>query len=262
MTSVKGYRCIGGTANIRAAKGDYRFIPSHPIVGGHGVIAMHQAGVSFLVQFNQSLNPISSQILPALARKGIPAIAGEINGSVGGDGFGNVSTIADMEAARVFMDTKNPLIDGSKVHLLGVSMGLHACLSYAQQNPSKVASITGIVGLADAMHSYDDVPAQQVAMRTAWAAADRTALNASGFNNAAGMAGIYTAGIPVQMFYSTADTVILPITQTTVGATLHAALYPISASLNHTDAEQIMGLIRDSGAGNWDALSGFMLSHQ
>lgn len=262
MTSVRGYKCIGGTGNIRAAKGDYRFIPSHPIAGGHGVIAMHQAGSNFLLQFNQSLNPLSSQILPALARKGIPGIAGEMNGTAAGDGFGIPSVMADMDAGRVFMGTKNPTIDASKVHLIGVSRGLHECLSYAQQNLGKVASITGIMGLADAMHTYDDVPAQQAAMRTAWGAADRAALAASGFNNLAGMASIAAAGIPVQMFYSTADTTVLPVTQTTVGATLQAALYPISTVDDHLAAEKVIGLIRDKGAGNWSALTDFMLANQ
>lgn len=260
MSGLRSSIAIGGYGNIRAAKYDYTFTPSHPLAGGYGAILMHQSGTLYTGQFAQSTTPVSSEIGPALARIGIPSIAGEMNGSIGGDGFHNASTIADMVAAAARVDTLNPTMNTAKKHLVGVSMGLGACLAYAQQNPTKVASVTGIVGLADPMHTYDDVPAQQVAMRTAWAAADRTALAASGYNTLGGMAAL-NGVVPVQMFYSTADTTVLPITQTTVGALLGATLIPISASLNHTDAEQIMGLIRDRGAGNWASLTDFMFAH-
>lgn len=260
MTGLKSSVLIGEYGTIRAAKYSHVNYSSHPLAGGYGALLMHQAGTSYVGQYSQSTTPVSSEIGPALARVGIPSIAGELNGSIGGDGFGNASTMADMVAAAARLDTLCPTLNPAKKHLVGFSMGLHACLRYAQLNPTKVASITGVVGLADAMHTYDDVPSQQAAMRTAWAAADRTALAASGFNTLSGMAAL-NGVVPVQMYYSTADTVVLPITQTSVGALLGATLVPISASLDHTAAEQIAGLVRDYGSGNWTSITNFMLAH-
>lgn len=262
MTSVKGYALKGEYGNIRAGKYDYQFRPKpSPAPGKYGVMLMHQAGSLYLGQGAQSLTPMSSALCAAVARHGYPVLAGEINGSVGGDGFGNPSTRVDMDAGRVLQGGRFPTINAAKLHFITFSMGTHGALEYALEHPDRVASITSIVGLTDIIRAYDDVPAQQAPMRTAWGVADRAGLVASGANI---YARLNELDVPTRFYYSRADTTIAYTTQTGAAAAMgpEAQAIEVSTVLNHTDAEQIAKLVRDRGAGSWSEVLDFIDANQ
>lgn len=254
VAGVRRYRLDADFGRIRTGKFDYAFVPSHR-TKLHPVILFHQAGPTYVGQYAASATPISSSLGPKLAREGFVVISGELDGTAAtGYGFGIDSSIGtDADAALALAATLSPGVDISHVHTIGTSMGAFAALRRAVERPNTVKSITTLVGLTDMMTTYDAVPAQQANMLAAWGVANRAALAAS----AAGL--LYNrltelAGTPTKLYYSSADTTVLPATQTGAQAKIgsSAVATVVSASLDHVNAEAIIAAVRDRGVGgNW-----------
>lgn len=257
---VKGYILSGSKDNIRAGKTDYSIRPTHPLAGGYGCTLMHQAGTLYLAQYSAATTPISSDIPGALAVAGIPSQAGEMNGTIATDGWGTNGVMSDMDVALTRLGVVNPTISTAKMHLFGVSMGLYSCLRYALLNPTKVASVTGVVGMTDIISVFDTTPAQQASILSAWGVPDRAGLVASPANIYSSLTAL-NGVVPVQLFYSGGDTTVLPSTQTGAATLTGGTATQVSPSLNHAAAESILGLVGDLAPGNWAAVTDFMLNH-
>jgi len=138
-----GYQLISSAGNIQSGEKDYLFLPDRPRGSSkYGVILLHGAATPDM--YAGTSWPGAAIIGARLASKGIPAIAGEM----GGDTFGNATGMARVASAAAYLSSATGC-STAKYHLHGGSMGAFMAYQYAQQNPTKVASICGLIPGAD-----------------------------------------------------------------------------------------------------------------
>lgn len=150
-----------GLGNVQAATYDYLWIPrtirgasKYPVILMHGASTVSDydaVGVAW---------PAMNKLATVLAREGIPVIAGYM----GGNHFGadaTVGTSGFMNTALTYVAAQTGC-SSSKAHVIGVSMGAGAALRWASLNPSKAASVTGIIPAVSTEHLYTDNPNQLV----------------------------------------------------------------------------------------------------
>jgi dienelactone hydrolase len=238
------YEVRTGGSNISPGDADYLFLP-RKIRGSskYGVLLLHGAGAPD--QFIHPARPGSAEIPMRLAAVGIPCLAGTMSG----DGFANPETVGDVGTAITYLSSAAG-VPSTKVHIVGISMGGALGMKYAQTNPSKVASFTGIIPLCDINDIYvNNKGGLQAAIGTAWGVTYPTALPAGAnlYTNAASM-----ASVPSRLYYSDADALITPSSVTTMGTAMGAQL------VQEYDMGNVPGGI--SGL-RWSALIEFLIAN-
>lgn len=136
------------------------------------------------------------------------------NGNWGGNLWGNDVQLALIDAAVTHL---HDVVGAktSKVHLYAVSMGAAAALNWAKRNPSKVASIVLAAPAVNLSRLHD-----QNVNGFAEAEINTAYTNAAGWTAAKAtrdpcLFGADLAGIPIKVFYSLADTTVVPADVTT-----------------------------------------------
>jgi pimeloyl-ACP methyl ester carboxylesterase len=159
------------SGRVRSGQLDYLYSPTKNRGSSrYGVILAHGAGTSLEYMGGSvtggSTAWASTEIAARLAFAGIPCVGAEMSG----DSFGNDAAMLDMSAALTLLGTAG--CSTTKVHLLGVSMGGSVQIRWAGQNPSKVASICGVIPVTNTAKFYSgNQGSLDTTIATGWAVA-------------------------------------------------------------------------------------------
>lgn len=173
-----------GLGNLVAAQFDQVWKP-RTVRGSskYGVILAHGA---FANEFDMATWPETMQLAAVLANEGIPCIGGQMGGnSWGNDAISGTSVNSYMNKALAYLSAQTGC-SASKAHVIGVSMGAGVGNRWAALNPTKCASLQGLMPLSSMEHVYTDNPGVNVAagasfsesIATAWGLAFRSVSNA------------------------------------------------------------------------------------
>lgn len=237
------------TGGIVTAQEDAVWFPSgNRATGKPGVILLH--GATAPSQFNSHNARWESVALgAALARAGFGVIAG----AMGGDTFANDAVMGYVTNAHAYLAAQTGA-SSTRVHLVGVSMGGAVGLRWAIQNPTKVASYTGIIPLVDIDNLYQsNAGGLRASIGTAWGVTHPTALPAGA--NLPAQAGALSGVVPTQLFYAADDTQIPASTVIAMGTTLGAEAINVG-NLGHTEAA--IGAVGDLSTPKWQGLIDFL----
>lgn len=134
-----GYQLISGAGNVFSGEKDYLYLPDVPRgASKYGVLLIHGAATPDM--FAGTSWPGCDAIGARLASEGIPALAAE----AGGDTFGNATGMSRMTAMASYLSSVSGC-STSKYHLIGASMGAMMAYTWAAANPTKTASIVGLI---------------------------------------------------------------------------------------------------------------------
>lgn len=159
------YSYIVRSGNVDAANLDYVWKPT-PIRGAdkYGVVLLHGANVTSDWDWNGGSWPSTTKLASVLAYNGIPCIAAAMTGNhygkdavTGSSGTSSINKAIDYLAAQTGCSS-------TKAHLIGTSMGAGAALRYASLNPTRAASVTGLIPNVSLEHIYTDNPNSTVAL--------------------------------------------------------------------------------------------------
>lgn len=174
-----------------------------------GVVLCHGATATES-RFIDGAAPQQQRIVQAIAEKGYPCIA---HRQVG-DSWANDAAIAKVALAKTYLQGTLGAKSG-KIFVVGGSMGGALAMAYAAANPTLVAGLI----LLEPVSDLQDI----VTNNRSGLAASCNAAYAGGYSNATYGAthnptsfAASLAGIPVQTFYATDDTTVIPATVTTV----------------------------------------------
>lgn len=174
-----------------------------------GVIVCHGA-TAVETRFIDGVAPQQQRIVQAIAEAGYPCLA---HRQVG-DAWGNDAAIAKVALAKTFLQGTLGAKSG-KIFLLGGSMGALLAMAYARANPTLVQGLILFLPVSDLQ---DIVTNNRGAL-----AASANAAYSGGYSNATYGAthnpttfAATLSGIPVQTFYATDDTTVIPSTVTGV----------------------------------------------
>lgn len=174
---MTGYKLSYSQGRIRASQTDQLFTP-FSIRGAtkYGVMALH--GATAPDNYAIGTRWQSSKVVSHVAIAGIPVVAGFMSG----DSFANDFAMTDMTNALNLLDDSGCSV--SKVHLLGISMGCLLAIRWAGQNPTRVASIQGVIPATSILRIYTTNAASlSASIAVAWGvAAPRTAANGATTN--------------------------------------------------------------------------------
>lgn len=218
----------------RAVSGQSDLFAAPPVVYANpgsvsGVIYCHGAGeVSFSP--TNSIYVGQYPLLNALASQ--YAVA---SGDFGGDAWGNSTAVSNMGSMKTWLQSTMGAKSG-KVALVGISMGTLTALNYAKANPSQVACVVCILPAVN----LNDFATNNRAGYGASALAAYGGSYSDATNGATSNPFYYAASfpsIPVQLYYSTADTVALPTYVTGFMSNCPSATgTAVSTTLNHSEA--------------------------
>lgn len=171
----------------------------------YGGIALHGAtGLPMVYTDPSSSGPSSIQIAHyEVLACGRPLFCPYVQG----DQFGNATATAVIDDAIAVLATIG--CKAGKAFLFGESMGAGEAFSYALQHPTKVTSITGIVPMSNLLTIWQNNRAGVTASINA--AAGGTYVPAThGPTMDPNVFGASLAGIPIDLWYSSNDTIVLP----------------------------------------------------
>lgn len=243
---------VGG---VQAGEKDFVWFPGSNKRGSskYGVILCH--GATANEQYADTTRWASVVIPARIAQAGIPCIAG----AFGGDTFANDTAIARVTAAKTYLIAQTGCAS-DKVLLVGASMGGGVAVRWAGQNPTQTAAYVGIMPMSDMSDIYvNNRLGLQATIGTAWGVTYPTALPA-----AADLSQYATTmkdnGIPAKIYYSSADTAVLPATVTTLATTMGAtAIQHDPGALGHSEGG--FQQMSTYSSGDWSDLVSFLLAH-
>jgi pimeloyl-ACP methyl ester carboxylesterase len=211
------------------------FKPRNPRTGRRAVILAHADDASYessgSAQWIDPVNyPCSSAIAAQLASTGFICSAADFGGT---QNFG-----ADPCALDVYTTWQTLVANygaaSDKVVIIATSMGFCTAFQFARKYPGKVAAIAGVVPAVSLTDIYLN---DRVGVRSAVAAAWNIAYPATlpTISDPTLNPGVYS-NIAVKLYYSTADTAVIPATVTTFAALTGATTEVISTTLPHGDS--------------------------
>jgi pimeloyl-ACP methyl ester carboxylesterase len=233
-----GFAKSYAVGRVVAGQEDVVYLPRNGVRGKRGVVLLH--GHNQTVQ--HFLAPaLAGQFALAetIAAAGLACVA--INAE--GNGWATDQVIADIDSARTYLGTLGCASD--KLLLLGVSMGGANMFNYARAHPDRVAALIGCIPASDMNDLRDNdrgAAGVRDAINTDWGL---PAGSTSGTNplparanplvdaNAAAIAG---SGALIKMYYSTADTTVIPSTVTALAAKLGISPIVVDNVSGHSDA--------------------------
>lgn len=221
---------------IQAAEFDQIWFPGN-VRGKYGVILCHGLGAND--QFASQTKAHSPILAASLASAGFACIAG----TMAGDSFGNNTSMARMTSAHTALaGVAAGTFNGTKVHLVAISMGACLAIRWAKENPDKVASITLLIPTASIINTYNgNVGGLRASIEAAWGVAFPASLPADA-DLVAHAAVIKAAGIPARIYYSDTDAVI-PVADINALATAMGAEKFSADPLNFGHSEATIGEI-------------------
>lgn len=224
------YALLNKIGNVSVGENDHLWVPRTPRTGQYGVILCH--GYNTPYSYNQATFPHTAKIIGELARHGIPCVAGFF----GGDTWGNDTAMSRLTAAHTYLASASGA-SATKVHMLGMSMGHALALRYAALNPTKVASVTGIIPLVDinAMYAADYPAGSQASIGAAWGVTYPTPLPA-GADLLAQAPTLQSNAIPYRAYYSSVDPYIQVADVQALAAAAGGTATEIDSTYGHTDA--------------------------
>lgn len=197
-----GYTVAQAQGRVAAGEMDELWIPNSPRKGRCGVVLCHGSGAP-QEYVDLASQPSSVKLAAALARAGIPCVAGDF----GGQAWANDTAMSRVTAAWGLLQSKFG-VRSDKVCLVGVSMGGATAVRYCQLNPSKVAAMVGLIPLVDLVSFYNaNVSGTQAQIAGAWGVTAPAALPASAdiFRNA-----LSGGSVPQLLGYSSVDQIVQP----------------------------------------------------
>jgi pimeloyl-ACP methyl ester carboxylesterase len=217
-------------SNVFAGETDQLWMPRNPRTGQYGVILCH--GYNTPDTYSQATFPRSAKLVSELARHGIPSVAGLF----GGDTWANDTAMSRITAAHSYLATATGA-SSTKVHLFGMSMGNALALRYAALNPTKVASVTGIIPLSSIANMYEaNNPAgSRASIGTAWGVTYPTPLPA-GADLLALAPTLQANTIPYRAYYSSVDQYIAVADVQALADAAGGTAAEIDSTYGHADA--------------------------
>lgn len=164
-----GYTVIDGSGNIETSWFDQLWIPNQTRGPSKcGVILLHGANTNPTIGAQWTLDGWHhlSKLAAVLANAGIPCIAGHMGGNnFSNDAVCGTASTAYINKAGAYMAAQTGC-SASKFHVFGVSMGGGNGPRWAGLNPSKAASVAGIIPNVSIQHLYTDNPNNTVGQAT------------------------------------------------------------------------------------------------
>lgn len=233
---------ILGNGRAVAGQDDFMVMPPEGPRGRRAVVVCHgqlQATLAWLTPGT----PGQFGIVQALAKAGFVVLGGYYDGPM----WGNATAVADLEAFRTWAGALGCKND--RLLLVGASMGHYDAAMYAAAHPDRVAAIASIIPGID----IDDIRDNNKAnardyVNTAWGtpAGSTSATNAlpaaAKLLDSAKVTAVASSGAPIRLYYSTADTVILPSSVPAYRDAINAqapgrvTATVVSSTLDHGDA--------------------------
>lgn len=248
------YSFSAKVGRIRAAEIDYLWLPDEPY-SGYPVIYLHGAGTLTKDASTSAAFWATASLTGTLAFQDIPVMAGWM----GGDTMANDLAMTCIENTRLYLDAL-PGIDASKVHLAGTSMGGGMAIRYAGLNPTKVASVYGMIPYSNPQGVYaEDRGGFRATSAAAWGVTYPTPLPAQADFVNTHAPVIKAANIPVRLLYSTTDVLATPSDVTTLATALNITAEPVDTANGHT--EQSIWNFGNMGAGAWTDYIAWIKSH-
>src|ERR1044071_268892 len=229
-----------GTGRVVSAQVDHIWVPRLLTAGKRVVVLLHGQ-----LQTGQEWNDITNTPFQSAVAQAVTD-AGMACASIYGDGaaWGNDTQLADLETLRTSLPTLIPGCNNDKLLIIGASMGGLWGFNYMRAHPTLVAAYVGIMPASD-MDDIRDINrggTTQANINTAWGmpVGSTSGTNAlptrANPNSSANAALIASSGAPIKMYYSTADTIVVPATVTSLATKLGVTPTIISNSLDHGDA--------------------------
>ena len=226
---MPGYAVTCAKGRVQSGETDQIFVP-RASVNRRGVVLCHayQSSLEYVdptVQFNSMI------LAAAIASAGFACIAGDF----GGDTLCNDTVVSRISAAWTALQSAVQGVKSDKVLLVGVSMGGGSAIRWAQANPTLVAALVGIIPLVDPNDVYQNNRASlQAPIGTAWGITFPTPLPTRGQLSLPANEALFTG--PQQLWYSTADTTIIPSTVTAYAAATGATATVCDTTNGHGNA--------------------------
>jgi pimeloyl-ACP methyl ester carboxylesterase len=131
---------------------DLRGASKYPVIllhGASGTTGAEAYGVPF---------PSVHQLAVALANQGVPVVAGYMGGNTfANDTISGSAASAYVNAALTYVSAATGC-SSAKAHVIGFSMGAGIGIRWASLNPTKAASVTGMIPNVSISHLYTDNP--------------------------------------------------------------------------------------------------------
>lgn len=219
------YTLTARVGRVQAAEIDWLWEPETVDPNKKPVVLLHGSGSGNYGAFANGAFYASAQVAPMLAYSGRKVISGW---------FGSQTFANDTLMARI--DSALTVLGVTEAHIFGVSMGGGGAVRYASLNPTKAASIMGIIPMADIDAIYQaDRGGLRANIGTAWGVTYPTPLPASSNLAVAHGPVVASNGIPRRLLYSTADTLVLPAEVTTLAASMGITAEIIDTTLGHVE---------------------------
>jgi pimeloyl-ACP methyl ester carboxylesterase len=225
--TTKTYRAKSGLSHVVANELDTLFIPyPRRALTKYPVILLHGSNAPYQFVLGQH----SARLPRYLAESGIPAFSAQMHGQT----YANDQSMTDIGAAITYALAQLGL-SGTKVHLVGISMGAALALRYAGLHTSQVASVTGIIPLTDINAYYNGLSAgaTKTEIATAWGVVSPAALPAGA--DLATVCAPMNGVVPSRLYYASDDALVNPSWVTALGAIIGATVTNMGAG-GHTEA--------------------------
>lgn len=158
------------------------------------------------------------------------------SGDFGGNSWGNPSAVGNVDSMKTWMQSTMGVKSG-KVALVGISMGTLTALNYAKANPSKVACVVSVLPAVNLNDFYSNNRGGFAASVTSAYGGSYNDSTQGPTSNPYNYAASFPGTIPVQLYYSTADTIALPSYVTSfASAAASASAIQVSTTLDHSEA--------------------------
>lgn len=176
-----------------------------------------------------------SGILAAVADAGYPVLSPNLAGNA----FGNDTALSRMDDAKNYLQTAMGAKAG-KVILMGGSMGGGTCMAWARAHLASVACMVLYIPLSDMQDIKDNNRAGLAAtLDGAYPGGWSNAVHGAAHNPLVFASQL--AGIPIQLWYATDDTIVIP-------STVQALIAAIGGS--NLEVHTVVGGHADTSAGN------------
>lgn len=197
-----------------------------------GVIFLHGAGGLETQAIDAGSYPNLTGIIRAIADAGYPVLSARQTG----DGWANDATITKIGLAKTYLQGTLGAKSG-KVFLFGGSMGAASAMAYARANPTSIAGLLLMLPVSDLQDFVtNDRGGLASSVNAAYSGGYSNATYGATHNPTTFASSL--AGIPVQAWYSTTDTVVIASTVT-----------PVMAAIGGVDLRALTGSHSDTPFG-------------
>lgn len=233
-----GYSSSIATGRVTSGETDLLITPRDGAQGQRGVILHHGAAASpngagwWMDATNQ---PNALRLVTYLGRH-LVVVAGNFTG----DQWGNATDVTDMDAAKALLVANGCASD--KVMCVGLSAGFMSTMGYVRDKGS--AGVACVAGLEPATNLNDIwtrniFGVTQATISTAWATAfpGTLPINADPYAAGATAYRAQLAAVPGKLYYSSADTIVLPTYTETLAGLVGYQVSKVSTIHDHGDAQ-------------------------